>query len=667
MNEIKQVFISYKSEEYDDANWVKSVLEKNGISCWMAPMSIRGGSNYASEIPQAIKNCSVFVLILSKNAQKSKWVPRELDQAINENKIVMPFDIDDCALQDDFNFYLTNVQRYNAYQNKSKAIEKMLSEIKAILGVHDNLTSDADEKSGETEFANCVHAEITPALPAEQNAVQAPQKSKSKTKCAKKNKSQKITSEKSSGKKGRAAKGIAIAIAVIAAALVLTIAAASGALSKKVEIGGTKFKANTSSVIIYNKVNITQNDINKMKALEKLSSVSLNGCSLPDGGFAELAAMNLSSLSLSECNIDDAQLAKAESVNPNLVSIDLSKNQITDISKLTAAKEKLKNLNVSGNPIKDYSVLAEFNFRSFSADGAGVSDIAFLAASSDLEEVSLKGNSVESLSSLSACEKLQSVEVSDNKLSDLSGLEHSIKLAYLKAANNEISSLNGIENCTVLVSVDLSTNRLGDVSVLAKSASSLTRAYLSNNEISDISALFDCTLLENVYLDDNSISSISALANKPSLKELSAQSNAIGDITALKDSKSLEYVNLCGNDISDMSALSEMLSTASVYMDLSSNNISAVSLACVSYSFLNLHGNPLNDVGNLPSADVFTLIIDYLENIDFSAFEDNRFNKAYISECPLDKQLSVKDSIGEYRVEFVSEQEANELPAQLAN
>lgn len=104
MNEIKQVFISYKSEEYDDANWVKSVLEKNGISCWMAPMSIRGGSNYASEIPQAIKNCSVFVLILSKNAQKSKWVPRELDQAINENKIVMPFDIDDCALQDDFNF-----------------------------------------------------------------------------------------------------------------------------------------------------------------------------------------------------------------------------------------------------------------------------------------------------------------------------------------------------------------------------------------------------------------------------------------------------------------------------------------------------------------------------------------------------------------------------------
>lgn len=49
-----------------------------------------------------------------KNAQKNPRVLRELDQAINENKIVMPFDIDDCALQDDFNFYLTNAQRYNA-------------------------------------------------------------------------------------------------------------------------------------------------------------------------------------------------------------------------------------------------------------------------------------------------------------------------------------------------------------------------------------------------------------------------------------------------------------------------------------------------------------------------------------------------------------------------
>ena len=60
-----QVFISYKSEDYQQADWLRSVLEQNGISCWMAPASIPGGSNYAKEIPRAIENCRVFVLVLA--------------------------------------------------------------------------------------------------------------------------------------------------------------------------------------------------------------------------------------------------------------------------------------------------------------------------------------------------------------------------------------------------------------------------------------------------------------------------------------------------------------------------------------------------------------------------------------------------------------------------
>ena len=62
---MRDVFISYKAEELEEASWVKSVLENNGISCWMAPACIPGGSNYAVEIPQAIRQAKVFVLILS--------------------------------------------------------------------------------------------------------------------------------------------------------------------------------------------------------------------------------------------------------------------------------------------------------------------------------------------------------------------------------------------------------------------------------------------------------------------------------------------------------------------------------------------------------------------------------------------------------------------------
>lgn len=131
----RDIFISYKTEDFETASWVRSVLETNGVSCWMAPADIPGGSSYAVEIPLAIQGCVVFVVILSERAQESKWIPKELDQAINLGKVVMPFMLENVPLKDDFNFYLSNVQRYAAYESKTQAIEKMLREIRAVLNV----------------------------------------------------------------------------------------------------------------------------------------------------------------------------------------------------------------------------------------------------------------------------------------------------------------------------------------------------------------------------------------------------------------------------------------------------------------------------------------------------------------------------------------------------
>ncbi len=130
---MKDVFISYKAEEAEEANWVRSVLETNGVSCWMAPANIPGGSNYAVEIPKAIRNCKVFVLLLSSRSQGSMWVTKEVDCAINYGKIVLPFMLENCTLKEEFNFYLTNVQRYAAFENKSSEIKRMVMDIKAII------------------------------------------------------------------------------------------------------------------------------------------------------------------------------------------------------------------------------------------------------------------------------------------------------------------------------------------------------------------------------------------------------------------------------------------------------------------------------------------------------------------------------------------------------
>ncbi len=128
----KYVFISYSSKDKEQAEWVKNTLEYNGIQCWMAPYSIPLGSSYATEIENAIKNCTAFVLVLSERAQSSKWVSKEVDRAINFNKRVLPFALDNAPLEDDFSFYLSNVQRYDATTDKLTltAIQTMIEAIR---------------------------------------------------------------------------------------------------------------------------------------------------------------------------------------------------------------------------------------------------------------------------------------------------------------------------------------------------------------------------------------------------------------------------------------------------------------------------------------------------------------------------------------------------------
>ncbi len=148
---MKEVFISYSSIDLAHAETVRNVLEKNELSCWMAPRDIPGGSNYTKEIPIAIRNCKVFVLILSKNAQNSHWVLKELDSAVNSGKVILPFMLEDCILNDEFNFLLTGAQRYSAYQKKAEAMETLISRIRGILNAPAISTSEQEISKNDFE------------------------------------------------------------------------------------------------------------------------------------------------------------------------------------------------------------------------------------------------------------------------------------------------------------------------------------------------------------------------------------------------------------------------------------------------------------------------------------------------------------------------------------
>ena len=133
-----QVLISYSSKEYTTALHIHSTLENNQIKCWMAPESIPPGTDYAGEIQKAIRQCTVFVLVLSEQSQRSKWVTKELDQALSMDKVVIPVHIDNSALSDSYSLRLTNVQRVEAFTNLNKSLDVVVKRIKAILTESDS-------------------------------------------------------------------------------------------------------------------------------------------------------------------------------------------------------------------------------------------------------------------------------------------------------------------------------------------------------------------------------------------------------------------------------------------------------------------------------------------------------------------------------------------------
>ncbi len=106
----KYAFISYSTKNQASADTMRDLLRENGIKTWMAPGDIPAGSKYAKVINRAVKDCACFVLMLSEDAQNSVWVEKEVERAVNYRKPIIPVQIEDVVLNDEFELYISTDQ-----------------------------------------------------------------------------------------------------------------------------------------------------------------------------------------------------------------------------------------------------------------------------------------------------------------------------------------------------------------------------------------------------------------------------------------------------------------------------------------------------------------------------------------------------------------------------
>jgi hypothetical protein len=129
------VFISHSSINKKAANAICHTLEQNGVKCWIAPRDIPPGENYGAEIIRGIKGCKVFLLVFSKDANASVAVAKEVERAVlGYKKTVIPFRIEDVALSENLEFFLTDVHWLDAFPD-DKVFDNLVVAVKNALGL----------------------------------------------------------------------------------------------------------------------------------------------------------------------------------------------------------------------------------------------------------------------------------------------------------------------------------------------------------------------------------------------------------------------------------------------------------------------------------------------------------------------------------------------------
>ena len=149
---MKTVFISYSRDDLDFVENIVSEIERiNGVNCWLDVHDIEAGAkSFPNEIQQGLKDCFIFLIMLSKSSMQKDWPLKELKDAEalqtgdTSRKIVL-VKIDDSELEDKFKEYnetdiidwnktyqhrklLDNIDRWNQSKSESFMAEGLMLE-----------------------------------------------------------------------------------------------------------------------------------------------------------------------------------------------------------------------------------------------------------------------------------------------------------------------------------------------------------------------------------------------------------------------------------------------------------------------------------------------------------------------------------------------------------
>ncbi len=144
------IFISHSSKNEEAAEKICRILESHNHKCFLAARDIRPGREYAEEIVNGIDRADAVIVLLSKEANQSPHVLREVERSVSHSIPIIIYKLEDVELTKSMEYFLMTHQWMS--KNKNDSFENILECVEDIAG-------DIDRAAGRKSSENMMEAE----------------------------------------------------------------------------------------------------------------------------------------------------------------------------------------------------------------------------------------------------------------------------------------------------------------------------------------------------------------------------------------------------------------------------------------------------------------------------------------------------------------------------
>lgn len=136
-------FISYSSQDDEFVRRLHSELQNRGIRTWFAPEDLKTGDRFRQRIDDAIRIHDKLLLILTKHSVGSPWVEKEVEAAMEKERIekrdiLFPIRLDDSVMNTRVAWaadirrtrHITNFSNWKSHDQFKISFERLLRDLR---------------------------------------------------------------------------------------------------------------------------------------------------------------------------------------------------------------------------------------------------------------------------------------------------------------------------------------------------------------------------------------------------------------------------------------------------------------------------------------------------------------------------------------------------------